>query len=130
VFFKIDLRSGYHELRIKHDDIPKTAFRTSYGHYEFTVMPFDLTNAPAAFMDLMNRVFKPYLDKFVVVFIDDILIYSNDKEEHANQLRTVLQTLREHQLYGKLKKCEFWLEKVVFLGHVITKKELNLTRKR
>jgi len=121
VFSKIDLRLGYHQLRIKPDDIPKTAFRTRYGHYEFRVMPFDLNNAPAAFMDLMNRVFRPYLDKFVVVFIDDILIYSKDKEEHTEQLRTVLQTLREHQLYGKLKKCEFWLKEVVFLGYVLTK---------
>ena len=126
VFSKIDLRSGYHQLRIKPDDIPKTAFRTRYGHYEFTVMPFGLTNAPAAFMDLMNRVFRPYLDKFVVVFIDDILIYSKDKEGHADQLRTVLQTLREHQLYGKLKKCEFWLEEVVFLGHVVTKEGIKV----
>ena len=95
----------YPQLKIKHKDIPKTEFRTRYGHYEFAVMPFGLTNAPAAFMDLMNRVFKPYLDKFIVVFIDDILIYSKDREEHANHLRMVLQTLREHQLYGKLKKC-------------------------
>ena len=104
MFSKIDLRSGYHQLRIKPEDIPKIAFRTRYGHYEFTVMPFGLTNAPVAFMDLMNRVFRPYPDKFVVVFIDDILIYSKDKEEHGKHLRTVLQILREHQLYAKLKK--------------------------
>ena len=116
VFSKINLRSGYHQLRIKTEDNPKTAFRTRYGHYEFTVMPFGLTNPPVAFMDLMNQVFRPYLDKFVVVFIDDILVYSRDKEEHAQHLRIVLQTLREHQLYAKLKKCEFWLEEVVFLG--------------
>ena len=121
VFSKIDLRSGYHQLRIKPEDIPKAALRTRYGHHEFTVMPFGLTNAPAAFMDLMNRVFRPYLGKFVVVFIDDILIYSKDRDEHADHLRMVLQTLREHQLYGKLKKCEFWLEEVVFLGNVVTK---------
>jgi len=126
VFSKIDLRSGYHYLRIKPEDIPKTTFRTRYGHYEFTVMPFGLTNAPAAFIDLMNRVFKPYLDKFVVVFIDDILIYSKDKKEHANHLRTVLQTLREHQLYAKLKKCEFWLTKVTFLGHLVTKEGIKV----
>jgi len=100
VFSKIDLRSGYHQLRIKLDDIPNTAFRTRYGHYEFTVMPFGLTNTPAAFMDLMNRVFKPYLDNFVVVFINGIHIYSKDKEEHVDQLWTVLQTLREHELVG------------------------------
>jgi len=115
------LRLGHHQLRIKPKDNPKTAFRTRYGHYEFTVMPFGLTNAPTAFMDLMNRVFRPYLDKFVVVFIDDILIYSKDREEHADHLRMVLQTLREHQLDGKLKKCEFWLGEVVFLGYVVTK---------
>ena len=126
MFSKINLWSGYHQLRIKPDDIPKTAFRTRYGHYEFTVMPFGLTNAPIAFMDLMNRVFRPYLDKFIVVFIDDILIYSRDKEGHVDQLRTVLQTLMEHQLYGKLKKCEFWLEEVVFLGHVITKEGIKV----
>jgi len=121
VFSQIDLRSGYHQLGINPEDIPKTTFRTRYGHYEFTVMPFGLTNAPATFIDLINRAFKPYLDKFVVVLIDDIFIHSKDKEECADHLRMVLQTLREHQLYGKLKKCEFWLGEVVFLGHVVKK---------
>ena len=110
VFSKIDLRSGYHQLKVRREDVPKTAFRTRYGHYEFLVMPFGLTNTPTAFMDLMNRVFGPYLDKFVIVFIDDILVYLNSKEEHAKHLRIVLQTLREHQLYAKFIKCQFWLD--------------------
>ncbi|WRX26840.1 Reverse transcriptase domain - like 10 [Theobroma cacao] len=116
-FSKIDLRYGYHQLRILNEDIPKSAFRTRYGHYEFLVMSFGLTNAPAAFMDLMNQVFKPYY-KFVVVFIDDISIYSKSREKHEQHLKIVLQILREHQLYAKFSKCEFWLESVAFLGHV------------
>jgi hypothetical protein len=120
VFSKIDLRSGYHQLRIKEQDIQKTTFQTCYRHYEFSVMPFGLTNALAMFMDLMNRVFRPYLDQYVVVFIDDILVYSNSHLEHEQHLRVVLQTLRENQLYAKLDKCEFWLKEVVFLGHVIS----------
>ena len=118
VFSKIDLQSGYHQLRVKSENIPKIAFQTRYGHYEFLVMPFGLTNALAAFMDLMNRVFKLYLDQFVVVFVDDILMYSKSREEHERHLSTVLQTLGDKQLYAKLKKCEFWLDKAFFLGHV------------
>jgi len=119
-FSKIDLRSGYYQMKIKEADVAKTAFRTRYGHYEFLVLPFGLTNAPTLFMDLMNRVFQPYLDKFVVVFIDDILVYSNSFEEHEEHLRQTLQTLRDHQLYAKLSKCEIWLKRVTFLGHVIS----------
>ncbi|XP_019258625.1 PREDICTED: uncharacterized protein LOC109236846 [Nicotiana attenuata] len=107
VFSKIHLRSGYHQLRIRASDVPKTAFRTRYGHYEFLVMSFGLTNAPAAFMELMNRVFRPYLDMFVIVFIDDILVYSRSQEEHEQHLRVVLQTLKDSQLYAKFSKCEF-----------------------
>ncbi|XP_071906161.1 uncharacterized protein [Coffea arabica] len=121
VFSKLDLRQGYYQLRVKKEDVPKMAFNTRYGHFEFAVMPFGLTNAPAAFMDLMHRVFKPYLDRFVVVFIDDILVYSRSREEHEQHLRIVLQTLREHQLFAKFSKCEFWLESVAFLGHIISK---------
>ena len=115
VYLKIDLCTGYHQLRVREADIPKTAFWTWYGHFEFTVMPFGLTNAPAAFMDLMHRVFQPYLDQFVAVFVDDILIYSKSEEELKDYLRIVLQTLRDHQLYAKFRKCEFWLIEVRFL---------------
>ena len=107
-------------MRVQESDVPKTAFRTRYGHYEFLVMPFCLTNAPATFMDLMNRVFQPYLDRFVIIFIDDILVYSGSSEEHSEHLRIVLQTLRERQLYAKLSKCQFLLDRVAFLGHVIS----------
>nr|GFA15786.1 putative reverse transcriptase domain-containing protein [Tanacetum cinerariifolium] len=119
VYSKIDLRTGYHQLRIREEDIPITAFRTRYGHYEFQVMPFSLTNAPAVFMDLMNRVCKPYLDKFVIVFIDDILIYSKNKEEHEEHLKPILELFKREQLYAKFSKCDFWLESVQFLRHVI-----------
>ena len=107
-------------------NVPKTAFRTRYGHYEFLVMPFGLTNAPAAFMDLMNQVFQPYLDKFVIVFIDDILVYSKFKAEHVRHLKLVLSSLREHQLYAKFSKCEFWLNQVAFLGHVISSQGIQV----
>ncbi|KAA3480028.1 DNA/RNA polymerases superfamily protein [Gossypium australe] len=120
VFSKINLRSGYYQLRVKDSDVSKMAFQTRYGHYEFLVMPFDLTNAPTVFMDLMNRIFRPSLYKFMVVFIDDILIYSRDESEHVEHLRTVLQILWENQLYAKFSKSEFWLKEVGFLGHIIS----------
>ena len=120
VFSKIDLRSGYRQLKIREQDIPKTAFTTGYGLYEYMVMSFGLTNAPAYFMSMMNKVFMEFLDKFVVVFIDDILVYSKNEEEHKECLRLVLEKLREHQLYAKFSKCEFWLKEVGFLGHVIS----------
>ncbi|KAL0539347.1 hypothetical protein IC582_023557 [Cucumis melo] len=111
IFSKIDLRSGYHQLRIKDSDIPKTAFRSRYEHYEFIVMSFGLTNAPTIFMDLMNRVFKDFLDTFVIVFIDDILIYSKTEAEHEKHLHQVLDTFRANKLYAKFSKCEFWLKR-------------------
>jgi hypothetical protein len=120
VFSKIDLRSGYHKIKIRASDIPKTAFSTRYGLYEYLVMSFGLTNAPAYFMYLMNSVFMPELDKFVVVFIDDILVYSKSEAEHAKHLHMVLQCLREHRLYAKLSKCVFWLKEIKFLGHTIS----------
>jgi hypothetical protein len=119
-FSKVDLWSGYHQLKITESDIPKNAFVTRYGQYEFTVMPFGLTNAPAYFMNLMNKVFMEELDKFVIVFIDDILVYSKSVEEHEQHLRVVLGKLRAHKLYAKFSKCEFWLEKISFLGHILT----------
>ncbi|GKA20090.1 putative reverse transcriptase domain-containing protein [Tanacetum coccineum] len=126
VYSKIDLRSGYHQLRVRDEDIPKTAFRIRYEHYEFQVMPFGLTNAPAVFMDLMNCVCKLYLDKFVIVFIDDILIYSRNKEEHADHLRIILELLRKEKLYAKFSKCDFWISIVQFLGHVIDSQGIHV----
>ncbi|GJX10798.1 putative reverse transcriptase domain-containing protein [Tanacetum coccineum] len=126
VYSKIDLRSGYHQLRVREEDISKTAFRTRYGHYEFQVMPFRLTNTPVVFMDLMNRVCKPYLDKVMIVFIDDILIYSKNKEEHEEHLKLILELLRKEELYAKFSKCEFWIPKVQFLRHVIDSKGIHV----
>ncbi|GJS32462.1 putative reverse transcriptase domain-containing protein [Tanacetum coccineum] len=126
VYSKIDLRSGYHQLRVRDEDVPKMAFRTRYGHYEFQVMPFGLTNALTVFMDLMNRVCKQYLDKFVIMFIDDILIYSKTKEEHDAHLRLILELLKKEELYAKFSKCDFWLSKVQFLGHVIDSEGIHV----
>ncbi len=120
MFSKIDLRSGYYQLKVQEHSIPKTAFRTRYGHYEFLVMTFGLTNTPAAFMDLMNTIFRPYLDQFMVVFIDNILVYLRSAKKHAKHLRIVPQTLGEKQLYAKLPKCEFWLKEISFLGHIVS----------
>ncbi|GJS79050.1 putative reverse transcriptase domain-containing protein [Tanacetum coccineum] len=125
IYSKIDLRPGYHQQRVHEEDIPKTAFRTRYGHYKFQVMPFGLTNLPAVFMDLMNRVCKPYLDKFVIVFIDDILIYSKSKQEHEEHLKLILELLKKEQLYAKFSKCEFWIPRVQFLGHVMDSQGLT-----
>ncbi|KAH0680772.1 hypothetical protein KY284_021857 [Solanum tuberosum] len=119
-FSKIDLRSGYHQLKVREVDIPKMTFRTRYGHYEFLVISFGLTNAPAAFMDLMNMVFRQFLDSLVIVFIDDILIYLRSEGDHMKHLRIVLQVLIDHQLYAKFSKCEFWLRSVAFLGHIVS----------
>ncbi|GKB86239.1 putative reverse transcriptase domain-containing protein [Tanacetum coccineum] len=123
---KIDLRSSYHQLRVHDEDILKTAFRTRYGHYGFQVMPFGLTNAPAVFMDMMNRVCKPYLDKSVIIFIDDILIYSKSEEEHAKHLKLILELLKKGELYTKFSTSELWLSKVQFLGHVIDSKGIHV----
>ncbi|GJR62069.1 putative nucleotidyltransferase, ribonuclease H [Tanacetum coccineum] len=126
MYSKIDLRSGYHQLSVCVEDIPKTVFRTRYGHYEFQVMPFGLTNAQAVFMDLMNRVCRPYLDKFVIVFIDDILIYSKTKEEHDAHLRLILELLKKEEFYAKFSKCDYWLSKVQFLRHVIDSEGIHV----
>jgi hypothetical protein len=120
VFLKIDLRSGYHQIKIREEDIPKTAFSTQYNLYEYLVMSFGLTNTPTHFMYLMNSVFMEELDKFVVVFIDDILVFSKSRKEHEEHLRIILQRLRDHQVYAKFNKCEFWLTEVQFLGHVVS----------
>nr|GFA97508.1 putative reverse transcriptase domain-containing protein [Tanacetum cinerariifolium] len=128
VYSKIDMRSGYHQLRVQAEDIPRTTFRTRYGHYEFQVMPFGLTNAPAVFMDLMNRVCKPYLDKIVIVFIDDILIYSKNEKEHEEHLKAILELLKKEELYAKISKCEFWIPIVQFLGHVIDNQAKPMTK--
>jgi hypothetical protein len=122
VFSKVDLCSGYHQVRVKEEDIPKIAFMTHYGHYKFLVMSSGLTNVPTVFMDTMNRVFYDYLDQFTVVFIDDMLIYSRTSKEHKEHLRKVLERLRNEKLYVKLEKCEFWLDSMSFLGHVISEK--------
>ncbi|GKE06081.1 putative reverse transcriptase domain-containing protein [Tanacetum coccineum] len=126
MYSEIALRSGYHQLRVRDEDIPKTAFRTRYGHYKFQVMPFRLTNAPAVFMDLMNQVCRSYLDKFMIVFIDDILIYSKTKEEHHAHLRLILELLKKEELYAKFSKCDFWLSKVQFLRHVIDSEGIHV----
>jgi hypothetical protein len=126
VFSKIDLRSGYHQIKIRASDIPKTSFSTRYGLYEYLVMSFGLTNAPAYFMYLMSSVFMPELDKFVVVFIDDILVYSRNEQEHTMHLHTVLQRLHDHRLYAKLSKCDFWLREFKFLGHTISQDGISV----
>lgn len=130
VFSKIDLRSGYHQIRIHPDDVPKTAFRTRYGHFEFLVLPFGLTNAPATFMHLMHQVFRPLLDRFVLVFLDDILIFSRTPEEHEQHVRQVLDLLRKHKLYAKLSKCELFQSKVEFLGHVVDANGLHMMQEK
>ena len=126
VFSKINLLSGYHQLRIRDIDIHKTAFRSLYGHYEFIVMSFGLTNAPIVFIDLMNMVFKDFLDTFVIVFIDDILVYSKTEVEHEEHLHQVLETLRANKLYAKFSKHEFWLKQVSFLGHVVSTERVSM----
>ena len=126
VFSKIDLRFKYHQLRIKDVNVHKTVFRTWYGHYKFLIMSFGLTNAPVAFMDLMNHVFRLFLDRFFMVFIENILVYSKDQEDHDTHLRVVLETLRKEQLYAKLSKCEFWLREVPFLGHIVSEEGIRV----
>ena len=126
VYSKIDLHTSYHQLRVREVDTSKTTFRTRYVHFEFTVIPFGLTNGPATFMDLIHKVFKPYLDQFFVVFVDEILIYSQSEEEHENHLRVILQLLRDHHLYTKFSKCEFWLTEMRFLGSVVSASSVSM----
>ncbi|GKC08598.1 putative reverse transcriptase domain-containing protein, partial [Tanacetum coccineum] len=126
VYSKIDLRSGYHQLRFKEEEIPITTFRTRYGHFEFQLMPFGLTNVLDVFMEFMNRVCKPYLNKFVIVFIDDILVYSKDEEEHEKHLKIIFELLKKERLYAKFSKCDFWLDSIQFPGHVIEKKGVHV----
>jgi hypothetical protein len=130
VFSKIDLQSGYHQLRIKEGDIPKTTFRTWFGHYEFAVVPFQLTNAPTVFMSLMNDVFWKYLNHFVQVFLDAILIYSKNEREHEEHLRIVFSCLRENKLYGKLSKCSFFQKEIHYLGHIISSEGISVDPKK
>ena len=130
MFFEIDLSSGYHQVRIKDEDIHKTSFRTWYGHYEFVVVPFGLTNAPATFMCLMNNVFSRYLDKFVLIFLDGILSYFKNGEEHEEHLRLTLQLLREHKLYAKLSKCDFYKKRIHYLGHIISDEGIYVDPKK
>ena len=130
IFLKIDLLFGYHQLRIKDEDVHKTTFRTQYGHYEFLVMLFGLKNALVAFMDIMNRIFQLHVDQFVLVFIDNILLYSKDRENHNTHLRVVLETSRKEQLYAKLSKCEFWLNEVSFLRHIVSKEGIRVDPKK
>src|ERR1043165_6699351 len=127
---KLDLRLGYHHIRVRDEDNPKTSFITRYGSYEYTVMSFGLTNAPTTFSILMNYIFMEYLDKFVVVYLDDILIYSKNEEEHAEHLRLILEKLREHNVYAKYSKCEFWLPEVTYLGHVTSKDGIAVNPER
>lgn len=124
------MQSRYNQIRVREQDIEKTAFATRYGHYEYLVMSFGLTNAPAYFMEAMNSMLHRYLDDFVVVFIDDILVYSKSEEDHARHLRIVLETLRQHRFYAKLKKCEFWISEVGFLGHVINPDGIAVDRSK
>nr|GEW46918.1 putative reverse transcriptase domain-containing protein [Tanacetum cinerariifolium] len=126
IYSKFDLRAGYHQLRVREKDIPKTAFRSRYGYYEFQVMPFGLTNEPAVFMDLMNWVCKPYLDRFMIVFIDDILVYSKSRKEHEGHLKLIVRLLKKEELYAKFLKCEFWLSKIQFLSYVIDSEGIHV----
>jgi hypothetical protein len=124
-FSKLDLRQGYYQVRIREEDILKTMFNMQYGHYLFVMIPYGLTNVSTTFIDLMHRVFRPYLDKFMVIFIDDILIYSKNPEEHAKHLKLLLEKLREHWLFAKFSKCEFWLDSVLFFSHMVSKEGIK-----